>query len=71
MLLQKSSLQLPRKSTTQLGITNEEKVLSDHERFMAVMNLMYRHPNDEVITRGTLCTEMELEPRVIKVVLRL
>jgi hypothetical protein len=50
----------------QLDQNFEAKALTEEEKYLSVLNLVYAQPSGAVITKATLAEELDLVPRVNK-----
>jgi hypothetical protein len=67
--LQRSSLQVPNETGAAVfpaQLDQEAKALTEEDKYLSVLNLIYAQPSGAVITKATLAEELDLVPRVNK-----
>jgi hypothetical protein len=67
--LQRSAIQKPDETSVlaflaQLDEKLEAESLSDNEKYLSVMNLMYSQRSGDLITEATMAEEVDIDPRV-------
>jgi hypothetical protein len=67
--LQRSAIQNPDEtsvlaSLAQLDAKLEAESLTDNEKYLSILNLMYSQRSGELITEASMAEEVDIDPRV-------